>query len=256
MKATYLYCVIRSARKPAVSRAPEGIAGSTALRAIPVATSLWLIATDVPLEIYGSDELERRLADLDWVGRVALAHEDVVEHFAGRRGLTVIPLKLFTLFSSDERAVSDVRAHRAAIGRVMRRIGGAEEWGVRITTSGAAPKADSTGGQPSTGKEFLAARKKARDATRDGRARAAASALDAYDDLVRVARDARRRDEVPASGTVPLLDAAFLVPVASRSEFTRAARRHAALCARAGARMTLTGPWPAYNFVRSDEPPA
>jgi hypothetical protein len=48
----------------------------------------------------------------------------------------------------------------------------------------------------------------------------------------------------------PLLDAAFLVPTGKRARFQAAARRLAQACARAGADLTLTGPWPAYNFVQ------
>jgi hypothetical protein len=40
------------------------------------------------------------------------------------------------------------------------------------------------------------------------------------------------------------------VAAANRDRFTRAARREAVACAKAGAQMTLTGPWPAYNFVQ------
>ena len=56
-----------------------------------------------------------------------------------------------------------------------------------------------------------------------------------------------------AGVTPPLLDAAFLVPAARRTRFTNAARREAEACARAGAQLTISGPWPAYNFIQPDE---
>ena len=39
---------------------------------------------------------------------------------------------------------------------------------------------------------------------------------------------------------------------AARARFKAEAKRQAALCASAGADMTLTGPWPAYNFIASE----
>jgi hypothetical protein len=47
----------------------------------------------------------------------------------------------------------------------------------------------------------------------------------------------------------PLLDAAFLVPVRRRARFRALAERAAEDVLQRGGRLTLTGPWPAYNFV-------
>jgi hypothetical protein len=42
------------------------------------------------------------------------------------------------------------------------------------------------------------------------------------------------------------------VPVAQRARFRAAVKRLAAETQRAGAGTTLTGPWPAYNFVQTE----
>jgi hypothetical protein len=252
--AIYLYGLVKSARKPALARVPAGLPGASRPEALRVSSSLWLIVAEAPLDTYGSGPLEARLSDMDWVGRVALAHEDVVESFARRSATTIIPMKLFTMFSTRERAVADVVARRRSIDAVMRRIAGAEEWGVRVmrtdaVTAAAPPR------PAASGSAFLAAKKQARDAARDARATAAAAAFDAFDRLARLARDARRRELDPPAGTrPPLLDAAFLVPTTGRARFTQAARREVAACTWAGAVMTLSGPWPAYNFVQPEEP--
>jgi gas vesicle protein GvpL/GvpF len=84
--------------------------------------------------------------------------------------------------------------------------------------------------------------------------RAAAVAADAvYDTLAAVARDARRRTDTPEGTTMPpVLDAAFLVPVERRARFRSAARRLASGTSEAGTELTLSGPWPAYNFVQGE----
>ena len=233
---------------------PPGVPDATPPEIIAVSPSLWLVAASVPLDIYGSDPLEALLSDLESVGRIAVAHEAVVEYFAMRRELTVIPMKLFTMFSTQERAVKDIAARRKSIEAAMKRIEGAEEWGIRISRT--APPATSRAaraGAATSGAAFLAAKKQARDDVRNAHLAAAAAAVAAFDRLAGIARDARRRDDPPASGaTTPLLDAALLVASKDRDTFTEAARREAEACARAGAQMTLTGPWPAYNFVQTD----
>lgn len=249
--AVYAYCIVKSARKPSMARVPPGLPGAARAGAIGLGGSLWLIAGSVPLETYGPGRLEAALGDMTWVGEVALAHEAVVEHFAGLRGATVVPMKLFTMFSTVERAAADMRARRGEIAAAMSRIAGCEEWGVRVmqrvraTPRRAAERATSGAG-------FLAAKKRARDQAIESARIAAEAALGAYDRLALLSRDARRRDDVPESATSPpLLDAAFLVPAARRTRFRTAARRAARTCADAGAELILSGPWPAYNFIQA-----
>jgi len=254
--ATYLYCIVKSARKPSMARAPEGLPGAARPEALHVSGSLWLIAAAVPLDTYGAGHLEPYLADMDWVGRIALAHEAVVEHFVRKTGTTVIPMKLFTMFSTPARAIADVTSRRKTIESSLRRIAGAEEWGIRVMRGEQAPKG---AGAPirmvTSGAAFLAAKKQTRDDAKSAKLAAARAALQAYERLAKVAKASRRREDAPSAATAsPLLDVAFLVPSAKRAQFTQAARREAAACARAGARMTLSGPWPAYNFVHGDEP--
>lgn len=249
--ATYLYCLVKATRAPSLARVPAGLTGATAPVAHRVAASLWLIAADVPLSIYASPELDARLRDLDWVARAALAHEGVVEHFARSRGASVIPAKLFTMFSTIDKALADVSGRRVSLDRVMKRISGCEEWGIRIMRqpSTAEPQAPK---RAASGTAFLTARKAARDAVTNARTEAAAAAEDSFKRLARIARDATQREKRAEPGTnPPVLEAAFLVPVKARARFKAEATRCAKACARAGAELTLTGPWPAYNFIGS-----
>jgi hypothetical protein len=95
-------------------------------------------------------------------------------------------------------------------------------------------------------------------ATPRGRAAAAAPTRaaaeyvdDTFSTLWRLSRDARRRDDTPdGAAAPPLLDAAFLVSASKRTRFKAAVRKLAAGAARTGIDMTVTGPWPAYNFVQ------
>ena len=249
--ATYVYCVAHATTAPDDSRAPAGLPEADPPRLLAAGPSLWIVCASVPLATYGSVALERLLRDLSWVGDAAVAHEGVVEHVAQLKNVTVVPMKLFTMFSSDARAVQEMRSRRREILSVVRRIAGCEEWGVRITLAPAAGRADVQPTRPTSGAAFLAARKQARDLAREFARAAAQSAESAFTALSSIARDARRRDDVP-EGAVrpPLLDAAFLVPASRRTRFKSAARRLAAAGEKAGTEITVTGPWPAYNFVQ------
>jgi len=253
--ATYLYCAARSARDPlrgTRTRPPRGLPGAGLPRAIDVGAGLWLVAAAAPLERYSAETIDARLADLDWVSRCALAHDAVVEHVA--RHHPVIPMKLFTLFTSDERAVAHVARTRRKLDRLFARVADREEWGVRLLLDEAralAPR--ETPVAAASGTEFLAKKKAAKDA----RQRLVADALDEADalhgTLARLADDSRRRTptvEGPTSRMV--LDAAFLVRRSGASRFKMAATRAARALAPRGLTLSLTGPWPPYHFVADE----
>ncbi len=249
-EATYVYCLVSAARKPSLARVPRGLPGAGRPRLLEAGPHAWLVVADVPLSRYNGDAINARLGDLDWVSRAAVAHEAVVEAFVGAGA--VLPMKLFTIFANDERAVSHVAADRKRIDRLIRRVAGRIEIGVRVVLdrhAGANPRAASSSVE--SGAAYLQRKKVLRDDTirRTGRARAAAAG--AYARLQKRAALARRR---PASelnrpeGTL-LLDAAFLVPRAKAGSFQRAVRREARALAQDGCGVVLNGPWPPYSFV-------
>ena len=251
--ATYIYCVMKAARKPSLTGVPPGLPGGTPPQLLHGAPGMWLVTSHVPLDVYGPGKLEPALSNMDWVGRIAVAHEAVVEFFAGRAGVTVVPMKLFTMFSTPERAIADIASRRTSIDSAMKRIAGAEEWGIRVLRSSPGVEKKAASAAATSGAAFLAAKKQKRDEAQQARLAAAEAAVEAFERLAAIAKDARRRDDAPAGATPPLLDAAFLVPASKRAKFTDAARREAEACARAGAQLTVSGPWPAYSFIQRDE---
>jgi hypothetical protein len=252
--ATYLYCLVQADRRPSVAGAPRGLPGTSALRLLQAAGDLWLVAADAPLAQYGGAPIERGLRDLDWVALRGAAHARVVEHFARRR--TTLPMKLFTLFTEDARALADVGAGEPRIRRVLDRVAGRHEWGVRVRLDAQLarrqlrrrPAARSEGAQ-AAGTRFLLRKKHERDAAqallREGRAAVQA----AFETLGRLADATRRRPAAELDGTRLLLDAALLVSAPRATEFKRLIRRLARELGAKGYRLELTGPWPPYSFV-------
>ena len=127
---TYVYCLVRSTRRP-VLRVRGGMPAGGRVRALEVEKGLWLIVSTVPASDYGEAALARGLQNMDWVGRQAMAHETVIERFLTARA--VLPMQLFTMFTSDERAVEHIASSRARIVKVLARVERRVEWGVRLT---------------------------------------------------------------------------------------------------------------------------
>jgi hypothetical protein len=251
--ATYIYCLVEHARRPAMQRVPRGLPGASAPRLLHIAETLWGVTAEVPLRLYGPGRLEERLHDLSWVADTAVAHESVVEHFAARKGAAVVPMKLFTMFSNADRALVDLRSRRGRVKRILRRVRGCQEWGVRVTRR-SSPSASrrAAAGRHASGTAFLAAKKRARDEARGDLLRAAEVAETVFHTLAGLARSAHRREAPQNATTPPLVDAAFLVTSETKARFRAVAGRLAAACRKSGADLTLTGPWPPYNFVQSD----
>ena len=252
--ATYLYCLVRADKPPSLRGVPAGLPGAGRPRAIDAGKGLWLVAADAPLDRYGEKPIEQGLQDLAWVSACAVPHEAVVEHLA--RAGTVLPMKLFTLFRSDQRALEHVAQQRRRIDRLVERIEGREEWGLRVTLDelSALDKARSetkhgaAAGLP--GAAFLRRKKKEQDVARElvQNARDRAGAL--FAELSARADDARRRPPPPGEiGKRVLLDAAFLLRRGKTKAFQAAVRAQAKQLAGRGYQLTLTGPWPPYNFV-------
>ena len=142
---TYVYCLIRARGRPSVRRALPPIPGGRPVRLLEVPdprvrrsaagdapTSKaqrpqprwWLVVSSVPARHYDTAALDRGLRRLDWVGARALAHEAVVEHFL--TASAVLPMRLFSLFTSDERAIQHVARDKRRIARVLARADGAQ----------------------------------------------------------------------------------------------------------------------------------
>jgi hypothetical protein len=248
---TYVYCLVRSTRRPSLRGAPAGLSGSRDLRLLDGGAGLWLVAATVSEREYGEAALERGLQQLDWVGRRAMEHEAVVEHFL--TAPAVLPMQLFTLFRSDERAVSHVVGDRKRIGRVLARIERQVEWGLRLTWDEKAvrERVERAHEAPASGTAFLSRKRDLLNVHRVQLTAARAEADRLYRALAREATDSRRRTstEQGAPGSRLLLDAAFLVPTQKAAAFRAALRRNTKTLGRSGLVVSLTGPWPPYNFI-------
>jgi hypothetical protein len=260
-KGTYVYCLVAASRKPAVGRVPRGLPGTGPVRLLedtmspePRDLKRWLVAADAPLARFGEDAINGRLHDLDWVSRAAVAHEGVVESFVAAPAL--LPMKLFTIFTSDERALAHIAQRRDHVRTILERVTRRDEWGVRVVLDRAraiAPAADRSrrAAKAATGAGYLAGKKAMRDAQSRLASQARIVIADLNDLLAHHSSLARRRGarDLPVQGGPLLLDAAYLVDRARARAFRSMLAREARRLEPEGYRVSLSGPWPPYSFL-------
>jgi hypothetical protein len=230
------------------------------VRLLDVDRGLFLAVADAPLDLYSEGAINRGLSDLDWVSRAAIAHESVVESFIAESA--VLPMKLFTIFTSDDRALAYVRGERQRIRAAAKRVANQHEWGVRVIldraravrarTSTDHPAGRSMANSPSTGIAYLTRKKAQRDASAELAEHARETVAALFDRLAARSSAAKRKasGELPVETGPLLLDAAFLVPRARAKSFQSLMAREARSLGRHGYGVTLTGPWPPYSFVQ------
>jgi hypothetical protein len=219
-------------------------------RVLPVTRGVSLVVADVPQASYAPTVLEPRLADADWVSAAAAAHHASIERLARTRSL--VPFRIFTIFSSDARARQTTMRKAPRLRRALARLAGREEWVLRVGPPDAPRVAPATrggapGSSPASGTHFL--RQKAA-AVHQQRVRADRVATDVAG-VVRALESLADATSVrPAPpGTSLLVDAAFLVARRRRAAFRRALRVQAAPLLAEGCAISLTGPWPPYSFA-------
>jgi len=251
--ATYVYCVVKSDRAPRPSaRGPKGLEGAGKLRVLDAGDGYHLLVTSAPLALYDASKIDARLRDIDWVGARASEHEEVVEHAASLG--TVVPMKLFTLFSTDERSLEHVRKMKKSLDRVVGRIAGCEEWGLRIlldeTRAARAAAEEARSLKVASGKDFLLRKKALDDRRKSTGARAAERVDELYERVAKTVKSAQRRaaPNRELAGRV-LLDAVFLVPRPAVEKVKETVAETAEQLAAEGFDVTLSGPWPAYSFI-------
>jgi hypothetical protein len=250
----HVHGVLRAATAPRLGR-DAGMPGAVgSARAVAVDDRHWMLLSDVPTESFTEEAIRARLEDLEWLGRCAASHHALLGR-AMRAG-PVVPLRLFTIFASETRALVHVREALPTLAALFERLDGRVEYGIRAARSRQAPTGLPPGTvrrltqAPLSGRDFL---ERKRALLRDRRPEAIDARWPALVvEHVRVHADDVRTRPLPADGGRVWLDVAALVPVARAQAFVRDMRALDREVRREGHEIILTGPWPPFTFI--DEP--
>lgn len=256
---SYVYGVARGV-DPARVSALSGVA-ERPVRVVAHGALAALVST-VDLTEFDEPGLRRNLEHLGWLEATARAHHAVLDAVA--RNGPVVPLRLATIYRSDD-GVRALLAERAGtFDATLRRVHGHTEWGLKAylapgadaapTGQPAADTADTAaGGAPGTA--YLRRRRAHLQSSADLR-RTAGQGAEAIHRVVSAAAAAARRYP-PQDGCLTgesremVLNAAYLLAGADCAPLERA-------LAQAGTwplRVEWTGPWVPYSFVELEAEP-
>lgn len=230
---------------------------------VPCGGALAVISR-VPATGYGAEQIEARLSDMSWLGEHGLAHERVVAALVDQA--TVVPARLFTLFSGDAALATECTARGEWISHALERLDGLREWDLKVAydatrmletigdSSAEVAALDRELAEASPGRRYLL--QKQRDDVARGAVRKAVGRLgdEVLDDFATIAQDVKR---VPPPsnaepGELPVILAAALLVARDREDALREklAAESQRLAAR-GVSVSCAGPWAAYRFIGS-----
>ena len=254
MNVLYVYAVTRDAAMPAV----DGVDGTQRFGTVTIG-GISAVFTRVDGEAFSQEAIDARAGDLEWLGAIGYRHQDVVSDLMKRTA--IVPLRAFTLFSSEEALRAFLHEQAEMLAKVLERLDGKQEWTLRVEfeptrwseslTARVASlrdlQNDIAGAAP--GKAFLL-RKKLDDEKKRASHLAEQEVVAEIERLVldqlgceTLAETRERRD-----GAFPQINVLL-----NRDEEAKLQELHETLVARyehEGVTLGLTGPWPPYTFAK------
>jgi hypothetical protein len=216
---------------------------------------------------YAGGTAEARAGDVAWIGPRAIAHDAVLTWASDAAG--VVPFPMFTLFSNGDALRAMLRDRHTALSGALERVIPAQEYTLRIfrvdsalqgALASLSPRLAEISRQAEAaapGQRYLLQRKLETERRAELRRIASEVAAEAYRalaeasvDAVRSPLPASRQGSGGAAAGEAALDASFLVRRDATGEFQHVLTELVGRYEPAGFRFELTGPWPAYHFVR------
>ena len=219
------------------------------------------IASRVSLEEFGEDRLRDNLNDVEWLEDKARAHEEVLD--AALQHATVVPMRLCTIYTSEEQVREMLAREHTQLLDALERLEGKAEWGVKLIAeadalerAAAANKSDGPDeGTESQGTAYMNRKRREARAREEEDQVAEEWGLALHERLSDAASEALlnplQRPEVSGHEGEMLLNGVYLVDDREVEDFRALVDRLADEYQAVGATVELTGPWPAYNFVKS-----
>lgn len=253
----YVYCVTRDDVIPET----EGVDGTRRFATASI-DGISAVYTCVNPHEFSQEVIDRRAGDLEWLGAIGYRHQDVVADLMKRTA--IVPLRAFTLFSSEEALRSYLREHAETLKKVLERLDGKQEWTLQVEfepsrwSESLASRVESLRTLQSEiesaapGKAFLL-RKKLEDEKKRSSKEAEQQVVAEIEQLVldklrsETLAETRERRE----GAFPQINVLIERDEEARLQElqTMLAERYAA----EGVTLGLTGPWPPYTFAAMND---
>jgi hypothetical protein len=251
----YVYAMTRRCATPGV----EGVDQSRNFGCVE-AGGITAVHSRVDQEQFSQEAVDRRASDLEWLGAIGYRHQGVVSDIM--KSTAVVPLRAFTLFSSEESLRRYIEENRETLARTLDRLDGKQEWTLRIefdperwmealsTRVPALRDLEKEIAAAASGKGFLLKKKLA-----DERKRASRAAEEqVVSEIERAVLDKLQCETV--AETRQQRDGAFpqINVLLNRDEETVLIELHQNLNDRysgEGVALSVSGPWPPYTFAHA-----
>jgi hypothetical protein len=255
----YVYAIVRAGH-PMPPRV-EAIDGSDRLDVV-TAGDLAAFVTPVDDVDFSQGVIDARAKDVEWLGSIGYRHQNVMNALI--HGGTIVPLRAFTLFASDENLRRHLESERDRLAKLLDRLDGKQEWTLRIEfdpqlwsealvrrVDSLRALSDEIAGA-AAGKAFLL-RKKLDDEKKRASREAEQQVVSEVESAVmeKLACDTVAETRQQRSGAFPQINVLIERDEEARLEELRDAltRRYAA----EGVTLALTGPWPPYTFAVTND---
>jgi len=249
----YVYAITRDAITPRA----EAVDQSNRFVAVK-GGGVVAIATPVKANEFSQDAIDSHAGNLDWVGAIGYRHQGVVAELM--RDTAIIPLRAFSLFSSEEALQKYLGENGESFKRMLQRFDGKQEWTLRIEfepqrwSDSLTSRVDSLRSlaaeieTAAAGKAFLL-RKKLDEAKKSASKEAEQQVVSEIERTVldKLGCDTIAESRQQRAGAFPQINVLL-----NRDEESRLQDVQNALndqYADAGVTVAVTGPWPPYSFV-------
>lgn len=253
MAVLYVYAITRDAVTPE----GEAIDRSQHFAALP-ADGVCAVYTPVSEEELSQEVIDRRAGDLEWLGAVGYRHQSVVAELM--KSTAVVPLRAFTMFSSESALRDYLLQNREVLARLLDRLDGKHEWTLRVEfdpqrwSEALTGRVDSLRAltaeieSASAGKAFLLRKKLDEEKKRASREAEQQVVAEIEREVIeKLACDTVAESRLQREGAFPQINVLI-----DRDEETRLQALHASLTDRYagdGVTLAMTGPWPPYTFA-------
>jgi hypothetical protein len=256
----YVYGVVRAAFD--ATRAPGGLDDVSV--ELCADRDLAALVSRLDGEQYAPEAVERATEDVEWLAPRAVSHDRVLT-WASDHG-SVVPLPIFSLFSSATAVQKMLNDRRAQLSATLERAASGREYALRVyridneLTKSAADLSPrlaelrDASAAASPGQRYLLERKfdtERKTELRSIGARVSREIVAALRPLALDTTQTRTASRGAPETDAPLiLDAAFLVAPEGLEQFQRELTDIVGQYAARGFRFDFTGPWPIYHFVQ------
>jgi gas vesicle protein GvpL/GvpF len=258
-RGIYVYGVVADG-----SRVPPDLAGVDSEMPVSLVEGAGLaaIVSEVPLAEFGEETIREHLNDVAWLEEKARAHEAVLEAALGSTD-ALVPMRLCTIFAAEDQVREMLADERAVLLDALERLSGKAEWGVKafadpqaLDREVAARAGAEDDEQVPAGIAYMNRKRREARAREEAEEVADGWARLMHDRLQGAAAEALlnplQRPELSGNENEMLLNGVYLVVA---GEGTDRFRDLVTVLQddfdRKGVEIVLTGPWPAYNFVKS-----